>query len=181
MFLAVGALASQLASTRRQAAGYGAALLGACYAVRMVADSGIGLGWLLWVTPLGWVEELRPLTRPDPVPRSCRSCCSALAAAARQPSWLAGHGATSGPACCATARARGPGCVLLSGSVGLALRQMRSTTLLAWAGGIAAYGLVLGSIAKSGGQDLHQLADPAALLLAPGRDGRAGLPGLRAA
>jgi ABC-2 type transport system permease protein len=67
MFLAVGALASQLAATRRQAAGYAGAVLGACYALRMVADSGSGLPWLRWTTPLGWAEELRPLTGSRPL------------------------------------------------------------------------------------------------------------------
>jgi ABC-2 type transport system permease protein len=148
MFLAVGALASQLASTRRQAAGYAAALLGACYAVRMVADSGLGLGWLLWLTPLGWVEQLRPFTRPDPValvPIVLFSLAAALASV-----WLAGRRDVGASLLRdrSSAKAR---LVLLSGPVGLALRQMRST-LLAWAGGITAYGLVLGSIAKTGGK-----------------------------
>ena len=39
VFLAAGALAGQLAATRRQAAGYAGAALGACYALRMAADS----------------------------------------------------------------------------------------------------------------------------------------------
>ena len=39
MFLAVGALASQLAATRRQAAAYGGAALGLSYALRLVSDS----------------------------------------------------------------------------------------------------------------------------------------------
>ncbi|HXZ77157.1 MAG TPA: hypothetical protein VEH31_40690, partial [Streptosporangiaceae bacterium] len=67
MFLAAGALASQLAATRRQAAAYAGAVLGICYALRMVADSGTGLEWLHWATPLGWVEELQPLTAPRPL------------------------------------------------------------------------------------------------------------------
>ena len=67
MFLAVGAVTSQLCATRRQASSYAAAVLGASYALRMVADSGTGLGWLRWLTPLGWVEELQPLTAPNPV------------------------------------------------------------------------------------------------------------------
>jgi len=41
--------------------------LGVCYAVRMVADSGTGLQWLRWATPLGWVEELQPLSSPRPL------------------------------------------------------------------------------------------------------------------
>ena len=30
----------------------------------MVADSISGAAWLRWVTPLGWIEELQPLTKP---------------------------------------------------------------------------------------------------------------------
>ena len=67
MFLAVGALASQLASTRRQAASYAAWFLGASYAVRMIADAGVGLHGLIWASPLGWVEQLRPFTAPQPL------------------------------------------------------------------------------------------------------------------
>jgi ABC-2 type transport system permease protein len=33
----------------------------------MVADSGAGPQWLRWATPLGWVEELRPLTGSRPL------------------------------------------------------------------------------------------------------------------
>ncbi len=68
IFLAAGALASQLAPTRRRAAAFAAGALGACYALRMIADSGTGLDWLRFVSPLGWVEELRPLTEPNAVP-----------------------------------------------------------------------------------------------------------------
>ena len=53
VFTAVGALTSQLAATRRQAAGYAGAFLGVSYALRLVADSGTGLHWLVWCTPLG--------------------------------------------------------------------------------------------------------------------------------
>jgi len=47
MLLAVGALTSQLAATRRQAASYAAWFLGASYAVRMIADAGVGLHALM--------------------------------------------------------------------------------------------------------------------------------------
>jgi ABC-2 type transport system permease protein len=69
MFLAVGALASQLAATRRQAAALAGGALGVAFVIRMVADSGSHLQWLLWASPLGWVEELRPLTGSRPVGR----------------------------------------------------------------------------------------------------------------
>ena len=67
MFLAVGALTSQLAATRRQAAAYAGWFLGASYALRLVADAGVGLHGLIWASPLGWVEELQPLTAPRPL------------------------------------------------------------------------------------------------------------------
>ena len=67
VFTAAGALAGQLAATRRQAASYAAAALGASYALRMVADSSRGLAWMRWLSPLGWTEELQPLTHPRPL------------------------------------------------------------------------------------------------------------------
>ncbi len=67
MFLAVGAVTSQLAATRRQAASIAAALLGVSYALRLIADAGVGFHGLIWASPLGWVEELQPLTSPQPL------------------------------------------------------------------------------------------------------------------
>lgn len=62
MFLAIGALTSQLGRTRRQANALAAAAFGVAYLLRMVADSSGGFAWLRWASPLGWVENLRPLT-----------------------------------------------------------------------------------------------------------------------
>jgi ABC-2 type transport system permease protein len=62
VFLAVGAVTSQLASSRRQAAMLGGGAFGLAYLLRMVADSSAGAGWLRWFTPLGWIFESRPLT-----------------------------------------------------------------------------------------------------------------------
>ena len=81
VFAAVGALASQLAPTRRQAASYAASVLGASYALRMAADSGTGLAWLRWATPLGWVEEFAPID----------DAAAALALAHRRPRDRAGR------------------------------------------------------------------------------------------
>ena len=35
-------------------------MLGALFLLRMVADGSSGIGWLRWLTPFGWLEELRP-------------------------------------------------------------------------------------------------------------------------
>jgi ABC-2 type transport system permease protein len=150
MFLAAGALASQLAATRRQAAGYAGAALGACYAIRLVADSGTSLAWLRWVSPLGWAEELQPLTSPRPLALlPIAGLTVALGGAAV---YLAGRrdaGASILPdRNSAPAHGR-----LLGGPVGLAVRLTRPA-LLGWAAAIAALGLLMGFIAKQGGKAL---------------------------
>ena len=61
-FAAVGALTSQLAATRREAAALAGAIFVAAFMIRVAADGSATLGWLRWCTPLGWIEELRPLT-----------------------------------------------------------------------------------------------------------------------
>ena len=147
MFLALGALTSQLASTRRQASAYASAVLGASYALRMVADSGTGLGWFRWTSPLGWIEELQPLTSPHPL--ALLPIGGLVAVLAFFTVRLAGArdlGASTFPD-----RARSaPHTRLLFGAPGLDLRLARSG-LVGWGVGIAAYGLVLGLVAKSAG------------------------------
>ena len=68
MFVAVGALTSQLGRSRRVATGLGMGFLAVAFVVRMIADSGPGARWMLWLTPFGWTERMRPLTANDPLP-----------------------------------------------------------------------------------------------------------------
>lgn len=154
IFVAVGALASQLAPTRRQAAGYAAAALGVSYALRMIADSGTGLAWLRWVSPLGWVEQLQPLTSPRPlllVPIA--ALISGLAGFAIHLAGARDLGASmiaDRPR--ATARTR-----LLFGPTGLVIRLTRGV-FIAWGISIALLGLMMGLIAKSVGSVLSDNA-----------------------
>lgn len=67
LFLAVGALGSQLAVTRRQAVGLAASVFGFVYLIRLVANSSASLRGLGWVSPLVWVDELHPLTGSRPL------------------------------------------------------------------------------------------------------------------
>ncbi|HXQ18355.1 MAG TPA: hypothetical protein VN781_01870 [Acidimicrobiales bacterium] len=147
MFLAVGALSSQLAATRRQAAAYGGALLGLSYALRLVADSTSGFGWLRWVSPLGWVEELEPVVAQRAL--ALLPIAGFTAALVVLTVWLAGRrdlGASVLPdRASALARTR-----LLSGTTGLAVRLARPT-LVGWAAAIALFALVIGFIAKAAG------------------------------
>ena len=143
VFLAAGALCSQLAASRRQAAGYAGALLGVFYALRMVADSSHGLSWMSWLTPLGWIDRLQPLTDPHPavlIPILALTLALAGLAVA-----LAGRrdlGASvfpdRGHATAHTA--------LLGNPLGLAVRLSRATTL-AWLAAICALALLYGGVA----------------------------------
>jgi ABC-2 type transport system permease protein len=147
MFLAVGALTSQLAATRRQAAAYAGWFLGASYAIRMVADAGVGLQWLIWASPLGWVEELRPLLSPQPIallPIFGFTALLALVTVRLATDRDVGAGILPDRTH-AKARTR-----LLFGQLGLSLRLVRPT-VIAWTCALGATGLVLGLIAKSAG------------------------------
>ena len=42
--------------TEQQISGLAGALLGAAFLIRMVADAGTGLHWLVWASPLGWID-----------------------------------------------------------------------------------------------------------------------------
>jgi polyether ionophore transport system permease protein len=68
VFVGVGAVASQLAPTKRMTTGLAIGVLVIAFALRAVAAiSSAGLGWLRWSTPLGWAEELRPFADPRPL------------------------------------------------------------------------------------------------------------------
>jgi len=147
MFLAVGALTSQLVPTRRQAAAYAAAVLGVSYGIRTAADSGIGLYWLRWASPLGWIEQLQPLTSPRALPLipiiAFTVICAMAAvqlAGARDLGTSARRDRVS-----ATPHLR-----LLSGPTGLTIRLIRPT-VIGWGAAVAVSALLLGVVAKAAG------------------------------
>ena len=150
MFLAVGAFTSQLGATRRQAAGYASTFLAVSYAVRMVADAGIGLHGLIWASPLGWVEELRPFTGTRPLavlPIALFTTVVAIAAIRLASRRDVGASVVEDRAN-APARLR-----LLSGQAALGVRLVRPT-VLAWWVAIALSGLLFGLVAKSAGSTI---------------------------
>ena len=145
MFLAVGALTSQLAATRRQAASFAAAFLGVAYALRMIADAGVGLHFMIWLSPLGWVEELQPLTAPQPLALVPIIAFTGVMAAAAV--GLAGRRDVGASIVADRSRAE-PHLRLLFGPTGLAIRLMRAT-VIGWGIAIAISGFLFGLIAKS--------------------------------
>jgi ABC-2 type transport system permease protein len=66
VFAAVGLLAVQLTDHARTANGIAGGVLGLAFLLRAVGDSaaasdpGSWLRWLTWLSPIGWIEELRP-------------------------------------------------------------------------------------------------------------------------
>jgi len=147
MFLAVGAVTSQLAATRRQAASFGAVFLGVGYGLRLIADAGVGLHGLIWASPLGWVEELQPLTSPQPLALVPIVVFTAVLAA------VAVHLAGTRDAGASIVADRDHGSAhlrLLFGPSGLAIRLLRATVIGWWVAiGLSAF--LYGLIAKSAG------------------------------
>lgn len=147
MFLAVGAVTSQLASTRRQAASFGAVFLGVSYALRLIADAGVGLHGLIWASPLGWVEELQPFTSPQPLALlPIVAFTAALVAVAVHLAGRRDVGESIVPDRAHSVAHLG----LLFGPTGLAIRLMRAT-VIGWWVAIAISALLYGVIAKSAG------------------------------
>jgi len=153
MFLAIGALASQLAPTRRQANGLAAAVFAVAYLIRMAADGVAGLAWLRWASPLGWVENLHPLTGSQPlalVPIIVVTAAATAGAVILAGQRDLGAGVLARPQ---SARARTR---LLGGPVIVAARLERGTAL-AWIGGLAMLALLCGVVAAAGASDVKAI------------------------
>jgi ABC-2 type transport system permease protein len=151
MFMAVGMLVGQLAATRHDANLIGAGVLAASYLVRMVADSVPELAWLRWASPLGWIEELRPLTGSRPfafvpiVVLVVGLVVIAIEVAERR---------DLGASAFASRDAPRPRTLLLGGQAGLTLRLTRPA-VVAWLCALAVIGLVFGLVAQAAGSALR--------------------------
>jgi ABC-2 type transport system permease protein len=150
IFMAAGALASQLAASRRQAAAYCGGALGLFFALRMVADTSNSLSWMHWVTPLGWVEQLQPFTNPQPLVLVLIYGFTAVLVVAA----IVLAGARDLGSSVLPDRSTAPAhMALLGGPVGLTLRLVRPT-VLGWLAGVCAFALLLGSSAKVAAQSI---------------------------
>ncbi len=145
VFVGIGAVASQLASTRRIALSLGVGTLAVFWLLRVLADTVGGAAWVRWMTPLGWAEALRPFagSRPLGLLLPLAACLALLFVAARM-SATRDVGAGLIPA---ADRAR-PSGRLLSSPTAQALRRERGV-LAVWAIGFAVFGVILGAISTS--------------------------------
>ena len=141
-FAGVGAVASQLVDVRRRAVGLSLVALGLAWVVRMVASSADARTWMQWLTPLGWLQELRPYGEPVYV---------ALVPLVVVPALLATlavvlRGRRDLGAGLVTVGAHPPSRLGgLSSPLAFAWRSNRGV-LLAWALGLAAYSAVFGTL-----------------------------------
>jgi len=147
MFMAVGMLTSQLFATRHDANLAGAVVLAASYMIRMVADSDTALTWLRWASPLGWVEELRPLTgsRPLPFVPIVVFIAAVVVVAVR----VAAHRDVGSSVFASRDRAKAR-TFLLDDQAGLTVRLTRPA-VLGWLTVFAVVGLVFGLVTQAAG------------------------------
>ena len=151
VFVGVGALASQIAPTRRTATAMGSGVLAAALLLRMTADT-TSAGWLRWTTPLGWAEEMRPFVgaRPWVLLLPVVATAVLLVAAAR-----IAKSRDIGRGLLAEHDSAPPRLYLLSSPTTLALRTQRGG-LLGWLIGIAVFALLMGVISDSVASGLSQ-------------------------
>jgi polyether ionophore transport system permease protein len=141
----VAAVAGELAPNRRIALQLGAAVIGVTFMLRVLADTVGGLGWLRWLTPLGWAEQMRPLTGSQPLVLLLPLLTSAALFI------LAARIATRRDIGTGVLPARDsaePRLGMLSSPLAQALRSSLGS-LSVWVGAVAFVGLILGSISKS--------------------------------
>ncbi len=67
MFVAVGAFTSQLMPIRARAATMAGGIFAACFTLHAIGNVVSGAHWVLYLTPLGWIELLHPLSTAAPL------------------------------------------------------------------------------------------------------------------
>lgn len=150
-FAAVAGLTAQLTRSARAAVGIGGLVLGVAYLLRAVADVVDGVGWLTWLSPVGWWQQARPYAGdrwwPLVLLLGFAAVASALAYvfAARRDFAAGLLPDRPGPATAA------PG---LRSPLALAWRLQRGS-LSAWAATFATVGVIIGSMTSSVGDFLN--------------------------
>jgi ABC-2 type transport system permease protein len=156
VFAAVAAVAAQVSESARGARGIAIALLIASFLVMSAgaAARGGGLRWLLWLSPIGWVTQVRPYTGDRwPVVALLAAAAVAVAAAAV---FLAGR-RDLGAGLVPTRPGPAQAAPWLRSPLALAWRLNRAG-LIGWVAGALIYGAALGSIANNIGSLLGSSA-----------------------
>jgi ABC-2 type transport system permease protein len=147
-FLGIGALASQVMPTRARAAALAAGVFGAAFLLRAAGDAAASVHFLVYVSPLGWVEQLHLLGSPRtawllPVGGLVAACIWAtLFLAARR---------DLGASLVADTDAAEPRTALLRSPLGIAVRLSWQATVR-WLAVVVVAGALYGALARSAGQ-----------------------------
>ena len=145
VFAGVGALAGQVLPTRRATYAAAGLVLAGTFLLRVVADTGSGMGWVRWTTPLGWTEQLRPFTGARPAVLLLHLALAALLGAAAA---AIAVGRDVGTGLVRSRDTAAPSCRLLGSVAGAALRD-ETVMLASWLSGTAAFAFVVGSLSGS--------------------------------
>lgn len=145
-FGAVAACAAQLFGNRRVATGVTGALIGGAMVVRMAADGSTGREWLRWLTPFGWVENLKPFAGDEVLPLVPLLLAPCVLVAV---TLVLVHGRDLGEGFIRVSDSSDPKTLLLRSPVRFAWRQRRGG-LMGWSAGMVFYGVVIGAITASG-------------------------------
>jgi len=148
MFAAVGGVASEVMPTRARAAGLSAAIFGAAFMLRALGDATTSAHWLVYLSPLGWVEQLRPLAGAQPfwlLPIFGLVAVCAVATVLLSKRDL-------GASLLADKAIAKPRMALLGSPISFAVR-MSWASVAGWLSAVVVAALLYGSLAKSTGQD----------------------------
>ncbi len=154
VFAAVGALASQLAPNRRAAQAGASAVLALALFLRIAADVGHGILWLRWATPLGWDEQLRPVTGARPAVLLLFVATAAVLAAVA----LAVARARDVDSSLVRARGRSRSRTALLGSPTQAAARSELPTLLGWLLATGLFAFALGAFAHSVAEEIRKVS-----------------------
>jgi ABC-2 type transport system permease protein len=147
-FLAIGAVASQVMPTRARAAALAAGAFGASFLLRAAGDAAPSAHFLVYASPLGWVEQLHSLGRPQalwlvPIAALIIACIwITLVLAARR---------DLGASLLADSDAAEPRTALLGSPIRIAIRLSWQATAR-WLAVIVVAGVLYGALARSAGQ-----------------------------
>ncbi len=145
VFAGVGAVASQIAPSRRLAVELGSGVIAVSLLLRVIADTSASASWLHWLTPLGWAEQLRPFTGARPLVVAPPLVTSLILLAVAQRLALRRD---IGTGLLATSDSSPPRLGLLSSTTAQTLREQRGS-LAVWAISVGAFALLIGVISNS--------------------------------
>jgi ABC-2 type transport system permease protein len=145
-FASVGAVAAQLSHSGSAARGIGVGIVSMFFVLRMAGDAGVasGLGWLSWLSPIGWMSQLRarsPESAGGCSPSGSGSAVATIATAFAMMQSRRDVGEGRG----ATSSRSGAGTRDLCAALPVSPGVCSGAPLVGWTAGLAVLGAIYGS------------------------------------